>query len=160
MSNNQSKPVKLKKSFFRKGYYTPRNPDKYIGDLRKKRIVYRSSWELDFCHFLDRNTRVLRWGSEEIAIPYVKPTDKRVHHYYPDFWMEYVTADGEVIQELIEIKPSSQVQRPSPVGKKPKQQLYEQLTYAINIAKWEAAKQFCDKYGMKFRIITENTQFK
>lgn len=145
---------------FSKGYYTPRHPEKYVGDLTKRKIVYRSSWELDFCRFLDNNTSVIRWGSEEFAIPYVKPTDKRVHKYYPDFWIEYVDKDGNVIQEVIEIKPSTQVQRPTTVGKKQKQQLYEQITYAINMAKWKAAQEFCDKYGMKFRIITENTQFK
>jgi hypothetical protein len=143
---------------FSKGLYTPRHPQKYNGDLSK--IIFRSSWELDFCKFLDNNTRVLRWASEPFFIPYIKPTDKRMHKYYPDFWFEYIDKNGEIIQEVIEIKPSTQTVQPTTVGKKHKQQLYEQITYAINIAKWEAAAQFCAKYNMKFRIINENTQFK
>lgn len=143
---------------FSKGLYTPRHPDKYKADLRK--IMYRSSWELDFCRFLDNNSRVLEWASEPFAIPYVKPTDKKIHKYYPDFWFKYIDRNGEIIQEVIEIKPSTQVSQPTTVGKKPKQQLYESITYAINIAKWKACTEFCDKYNMKFRIITENTQFK
>lgn len=160
MTDIQKNTNTPKKSPFVKGYYTPKHPDKYVGNLKAKKIVYRSSWELDFCKFLDFNKNVIRWGSEEIAIPYIKPTDKRIHKYYPDFWVEYIDKDGHVIQEIIEIKPSTQVAPPSTVGKKPKQQLYEQLTYAINVAKWKACSEFCKKNGLKFRIITEQTQFK
>ena len=153
---------------FSKGFYRPRHPEKYVpGNAAKHKqgaaqnqIVFRSSWELDFCKFLDNNTRVLRWSSEPFSIPYVKPTDKRVHSYYPDFWFEYVDKNGEIIQEVIEIKPSTQTVQPTVVGKSHKQQLYESITWAINVAKWEAATQFCAKYNMKFRIINENTQFK
>lgn len=143
---------------FHKGLYVPRHPEKYKGEVN--RIVYRSSWELDFCRFLDNNKSVLAWSSEPFAIPYIKPTDKKVHKYFPDFWIEYHDKNGEIIQEVIEIKPASQIAQPNPVGKKKKQQLYEQITYAVNIAKWKAATEFCAKYKMKFRLITENTQFK
>lgn len=143
---------------FQKGLYIPRHPEKYKGNLKK--IIFRSSWELDFCKFLDNNQRVLKWASEPFYIPYVKPTDKRVHKYYPDFWFEYITRHGEVVQEVVEIKPSTQISQPTVVGKKPKQQLYESITYAINVAKWKAATEFCAKYNMKFKLVTENTQFK
>jgi hypothetical protein len=143
---------------FSKGFYKPRHPEKYKGDVNK--IVYRSSWELDFCRFLDNNQRVIEWASEPFFIPYVKPTDKREHKYFPDFWIKYISKDGEIIQEVIEIKPASQMVAPNPTGKKPKQQLYEGITYAINVAKWKAATDFCAKYGMKFRLMNENTLFK
>ncbi len=145
---------------FSKGFFHPRHPEKYVHGKTKDRIVFRSSWEEDFCIFLDNNTRVLRWSSEPFAIPYMKPTDKRMHKYYPDFWFEYVDKNGEIIQEVIEVKPLNQISQPNPTGKKPKQQIYESLTWAINTAKWKAATEFCNKYNMKFRLITENKQFR
>lgn len=141
-----------------KGRYVPKHTHKYVGDFNK--IVYRSSWEHEFCKFLDNNPNVLRWASEEIVIPYVKPTDGQVHRYYPDFYMEYKDKEGVLIKEVIEVKPKAQTQPPKTVGKNKKQQLYESITFAINIAKWKAAQQFCDKYGLRFRIITEMKMFK
>lgn len=153
---------------YQKRIYRPRHPEKFVPGNQAKhkqgkdkdQIVCRSSWEVDFCKFLDNNTRVLKWSSEPFSIPYVKPTDKRVHLYYPDFWFEYIDKNGEIIQEVIEIKPAAQMAQPTSVGKKHNQQLYEQLMWAINTAKWSAAAQFCAKYKMKFRLVNENTQFK
>lgn len=143
---------------FRQGRYQPKNPQKYKGNVDN--IVYRSSWELSFCQFLDHNPNVLQWASEEIAIPYIKPTDGKVHRYFPDFWIKYKNKKGQIIQEIVEIKPESQTKSPSRRGKRKKQQLYESVTYAINIAKWKSATQFCNKYGMKFRLLTEGQMFK
>jgi len=143
---------------FRQGYFKPRHPEKYVGDVN--RIRFMSSWELKFDQFLDNNPNILRWSSEEISIPYVKPTTGRIHKYYPDYWVEYQTKDGTIIQEVIEVKPSSQVKPPKRRGKRRKTQVYEDLTYAINIAKWTAAKAFCDSQGIRFRIVTENQLFK
>ena len=143
---------------YKQGRYNPRHPGKYKGNLHN--IVYRSSWELSFCRFLDNNTNVLEWSSEEIAIPYIKPTDGRIHRYFPDFWVKYKNKRGQIVQEVIEVKPATQSRTPSRRGKHRKQQLYENITYAINIAKWRAATQFCNKYGMTFRLITENEMFK
>lgn len=140
---------------FLQGRYTPRNKHKYVGDIN--RIIYRSSYELQMCSFLDNNQRVLRWSSEEIIIPYVKPTDGRVHRYFPDFWVEYVNKDGEILQEILEVKPKTQTRAPRAGSK---YLLYEQRTLAVNIAKWAAADAFCKKNNMKFRIITEKSVFK
>lgn len=143
------------------GKYTPKHPEKYVGD--PKRIVFRSSWEKAFNEFLDNNPNVIQWASEEIAIPYVKPTSNRhdkIHTYYPDYWVKYKNKNGEIIQEIIEIKPIAQTQPPKTAGKKKKQQLVEAITWEINKAKWAAATQFCNKYGMKFRIVSENKLFK
>jgi len=142
----------------RKGYFIPKHPAKYVGDL--KNIVYRSSWELDFMRFLDSNTSIIKWGSEIISIPYRKPTTGRIHKYYPDFWIKYKNKNGEIIQELIEVKPEKETKQPTTVGKNKKTQIYETLTYAINISKWKSAKLFCDKYGIKWRILTERNIFK
>jgi hypothetical protein len=139
---------------YKQGVYTPRNPDKYVGDPTK--IVFRSSWELSMNQFLDNNPNILRWGSEEIAIPYVKPTTGRVHKYYPDYWIEFRDQEGNIKQEIIEVKPDSQVN----VSKKKRLTEYDKLTYVINLAKWQAATDFCNKHGIKFRILTENQMFR
>ena len=144
---------------YSQGFYTPRHPDKYKGKL--DRIVFRSSWEEHFCKWADNNQRVLEWASEPFFIPYVKPTDGKVHKYFPDFWVKYLNENGKVVQEVIEIKPLTQLIAPKFTGGKSKKTiLTEAITWAINVAKWKAAEDFCDKYGMKFRKITETQQFK
>lgn len=113
-----------------------------------------SSYELEMHKFLDNNERVLRWGSEEIAIPYIKPTDGKLHKYYVDYFVEYINKDGEIVRELIEIKPFKETHKPR------KQNLREQITFAINVAKWQAATIFAKQNGWKFRIVTEKSIFK
>ena len=142
----------------RKGYFKPRHPEKYQGNLNN--IIYRSSWEYSFMTFLDNNPNVEKWGSEIIAIPYIKPTTGRVHKYYPDFWVKYKNRNGDTVQEVIEVKPDKQARKPTTKGKNKKTQLYEAVTWEINKAKWRSAKLFCDKYNMKFRILTEKELFK
>ncbi len=142
----------------RKGYFKPRHPEKYVGDVNK--IVYRSSWELSFMNFLDNNIVIELWGSEILAIPYRKPTTKRIHKYYPDFWVKYKNRKGKLVQDVIEVKPAKQTKKPTTVGKNKKTQLYEALTWEINKAKWKSAKLFCDKYGMNWKILTEKDIFK
>jgi hypothetical protein len=146
----------MAKSRFVQGYYTPKHPDKYIGDVTK--IRYMSSWELSTHTFFDTNPRILRWASEEIKIPYIKPTDRKIHHYYPDYWIEYVNKDGEVLRELIEVKPLAQTKISK--SKNPKTKLYENLTYAVNQAKWEAATAWCKQHHMTFRVISEGDIFR
>ncbi len=147
----------MKKKGHKKGFFKPRNPQKYIGDLNK--IVYRSSWEEHFMRFLDNNIRVKRWASEEIAIPYIKPTTGRVHKYYPDFFVEYVRS-GKILKELVEVKPEKQIRKPTTKGKKKQTQLYEGITWAINMAKWKYATLFCKKQGWTFKVMSEKDIFK
>jgi hypothetical protein len=141
---------------FQQGYYNPKHPQKYVGNVDK--IIYRSSWELQMNQFLDNNPNVLHWSSEEIAIPYVKPTDQKIHRYYPDYWVQYVNSAGKVIQEILEVKPAAQLTQSK--SRNPKTKLYENLTFAINSAKWEQAKKWCDDKGIKFRLITERDIFR
>jgi hypothetical protein len=141
---------------FLQGKYSPRNPIKYVGDLDN--IIFRSSWELNAMKFFDGNPNVLRWASEPIAITYTKPTDGKRHRYFPDFWIEIKNREGKIVQELIEIKPKKDSQ-PSK-SRSRKAQLYENITYAINMAKWTAASQWCQAHGMVFRVITECELFK
>ena len=143
---------------WRRGKFKPKNPEKYVGDLSQ--IWYMSSWELSVHRFFDTNPNVLRWSSEEIAISYVKPTDRRVHKYYPDYWIEFRDKHGNIKQEIIEVKPQKQTQPPTKKGKSRKTQIIETVQYAINVAKWQAATEFCDKRGIRFRILTEKQLFK
>jgi len=142
----------------KKGLFRPRHPEKYMGDLNN--IIYRSSWEQSFMNFLDNNPNIIQWGSEIIAIPYRKPTTGRIHKYYPDFWIKYKNKNGNIIQEVIEVKPEKETHQPTTVGKTKKTQLYEAITWSINTSKWKSAKLFCDKYGMVFRILTEKQIFR
>lgn len=143
---------------FRQGYFTPAHPEKYVGNVDQ--IMYRSSWELAMNKFLDNNPHILRWSSEEIAIPYTKPTDGHTHRYFPDYWIEYVNKDGKVIQEIVEVKPEAQTKPPTTRGKKQQTILYEQQTWSINVAKWQAAAAWCQARGIVFRVITEKGLFK
>ena len=79
-----------------KGKYKPRNRSKYKGDPTK--IIYRSLWERRFMVWCDENPNVIKWASEEVVIPYRSPLDRRIHKYYPDFWVKTKKHDG-----LIEI---------------------------------------------------------
>ncbi len=141
---------------FKQGYYTPKHPEKYVGNVEK--IRYMSSWEKQTNDFLDNNPNVLRWSSETLVIPYVKPTDNCIHKYLVDYWVEYVNAKGEVIQEALEVKPASQT-KPSK-SRNPRTKLYENVQYAVNVAKWQAAQKYCSDRGIIFRVVTENSIFK
>ena len=141
-----------------KGKFYPRNPEKYVGNINK--ITFRSSWEKDFMEFLDNNITVKKWGSEIISIKYLKPTTGRVHKYYPDFYVEYIDRNGKIIQDLVEVKPEKQVNKPTTRGKSKKTQLYEALTWSINMAKWRSAQLFCDKYGFNWKIMSEKEIFR
>lgn len=142
-----------KQKEWKQGEYTPQRPDKYKGTYP---IKYRSSLELQVMRRFDQDPNVLSWGSESIVIPYIKPTDGKVHKYYTDFNVRMKDPRGNVHKYLIEVKPHKQTMPPKNHGnKKPKTLLYEQVTYAINDAKWEAANAWCKKNGYKFTIITE-----
>ena len=141
-------------SRFKQGIYKPRHLEKYVGEAGN--IVFRSSWELSMCRFFDNNPNILRWSSEEVFIPYRKPTDGQIHRYFPDFWVEYKDRNGTVIQEILEVKPNDQVNP----HQKSRLTEYDKITYAINIAKWQAASIFCKQRGIKFRILTEREMFK
>ena len=136
-----------------KGKYIPKNPEKYVGDITN--IVYRSSWERRLIKFLDENPSVLKWGSEEAVIPYVSPVDNKIHRYFTDAYAKIKTKTG-IKTYLIEVKPKHQTVPP----KKPKRmsKRYQEAlkTYAINEAKWQAAKRVCDERDWNFLILTED----
>lgn len=139
---------------WKQGVFSPQHPDKYKGSHP---IVYRSSLELAVMRFFDNNSSIVEWGSESIVIPYIKPTDGKVHKYYTDFNVKVRDINGNLLKYIIEVKPHKQTIPPkNPGNKKPKTILTEQLMYAINNAKWNAAEQWAKKHGYIFSKITEN----
>jgi hypothetical protein len=138
--------------------FTPKNTTKYIGDPNN--IICRSLWERKFCKFLDENVNILRWSFETLRIPYKSPVDNLVHQYIPDFIVEKRSKGGEVETMIVEIKPAKQTKKPEMGKRKSKRSfINENITYAINTSKWEAAKQFCESNTWKFIILTEKELF-
>ena len=135
-----------------KGLYTPKHPEKYLGDVRKIRFL--SSWELRFMDFCDTNPNVLQWGSEEFRVKYFNPIKNKVCDYIPDFIIKYKDANGILVTEVIEIKPLKESVLKS------KMSTYDKVALVVNHAKWTAAKAMCDAAGVKFRVITEQEMFR
>jgi hypothetical protein len=138
--------------------FIPKNPTKYIGDITK--IQCRSLWERKFCKFLDENANIIRWSFETLKIPYLSPIDNQPHIYLPDFIVEKKSKSGTIETLVVEIKPYKQTKEPKLGKRKSKKSLInENITYAINTSKWEAAKQFCNQHSWKFVILTEKELF-
>ena len=134
--------------------YNPKNKSKYIGNPTK--IICRSLWERRVCKYLDENKNIIRWGSEELAIPYYSPVDRKMHKYYPDFIVEKKTEDGKIETLIIEVKPKKQTIQPERKKKKKSTYIKECMTYSVNESKWNAARKVCDKKGWDFIILTED----
>ena len=137
-----------------KGKYRPEYPRKYKGDPTN--IIYRSLWERKFMVYCDMNENILEWGSEEVVVPYRSPIDNRYHRYFPDFYIKYKDKSGKIKKSLIEIKPLKQTMEPKVQKRKTKGYIYEVVEYAKNMAKWEAAKEWCLDRGYEFKVLTEN----
>lgn len=91
--------------------------------------------------------------SEEIKIPYFNPVKRKPANYYPDFYIELTDKNGNKRKELLEIKPSSQIQENL------KENTYAKLQRITNYAKWQAAVQWCNERGINFRLIDEHQIF-
>jgi len=138
---------------YKQGIYVPKNPSKYRGNASN--IVYRSSWELRVFKWMDDNQSVLEWASEECVIPYKSPVDQKMHRYFPDIWAKVKGMDGRTKTYLIEIKPEAQANEPKIKKKITKQYITEVCTYAINSAKWKAAREYCIDRKWEFKVLTE-----
>jgi hypothetical protein len=136
------------------GRFTPRNPQKYIGDY--KNIIYRSSWECKMMDWLDRNPNIISWASEELIIPYISPVDGRWHRYFPDFLVKMRAKDGKLKTMLLEVKPKRQSQAPEPQKRITKRYINEVATWGVNQSKWKAANEYCLDRGWEFQVITED----
>lgn len=102
--------------------------------------------------WLESNPHVTHWASECICIPYYYVVDKKTHHYYPDYFVEF--DDGRCV--VVEIKPSSQTKQPMALN----EDSYSYREYIKNRCKWKAAVEFCKARGYDFKILTEHTVMK
>jgi len=136
---------------YHQGIYTPKNPNKYIGSGS---IHMRSSWEYTFAHFCDHDANVLEWSSEPIRIPYRHPLTGKNTTYVPDFLIRYKNNKNTIITELIEIKPMAQSVLREGMNAN------QRATVAVNMAKWTAAKHWCKKNRIAFRVVTEEELYR
>ena len=135
---------------YTQGIFIPRNKEKFLGS----KAIYRSSLELRFMKFCDNNQNVVKWGSENVVIPYLNPLDGKIHRYFVDNFVQI--KEGEKIKRyLVEIKPSKQLLPPTTKYRKKSNLIYEQTMYITNQAKWQAARDWCNKKGLEFIILTE-----
>ncbi len=153
------KPLLTGRKSYKQGYFKPKYPSKYCGNPCK--IVFRSGWERMFMIWCDITRQVVKWGSEELVIPYQSPVDGQTHRYFVDFVVYIQTPDG-VQKYCVEIKPFAQTQPPKMPRKKSLIESYQKSveTFAVNQAKWKYAEDFCNKHGMKFIVLTERELMK
>lgn len=167
MSNKDKKPKSIKDTLkprrgkIRQGYFLPKNPEKYEGDVSQ--IIYRSSWEYKFLKFCDDNEKILKYSSEPVGIAYWNPVSKKTCKYWVDAYIVTKDKSGNLKKWILEIKPLKYTQPPKPIKKMTEKQMKHYLShtkaYLINRAKFEAAKDYADSKGIKFGIITENFLF-
>ena len=146
-------------SQFKQGYYQPTYPQKY--KTNSKQIIYRSSWEFKLCRWLDLTPEVIEWASEPVAIRYFYTADNRMHTYYPDFYFAYQKPDGKIVKYIVEVKPTSQLQKPEEPKRKTLKAIqsynYQMEAFLKNSCKRQYAKKWCAENGYNFVYVTEKS---
>lgn len=137
-------------SKFSQGIFEVQNLEKYVGG---KAPYFRSSWELAFMRMCDSHPNITKWASENVKIPYLHPQTGKYANYVPDFMIQYVDKNGAEHVELIEIKPSNQTTMENA------RTLGQKWQTAINAAKWTAAQEWCQRKGLRFKVINEDQIF-
>lgn len=137
-------------SRFAQSAYAVQNTHKYVGQTIP---YYRSSWELTFMRMCDNHPHILKWASESVKIPYLNPLTNKWSNYVPDFMIQYMDKDGTTHVELIEIKPKNQTTLESAKTAK------NRAATVVNSAKWTAAQEWCQRKGIRFRVLNEDQIF-
>lgn len=135
-----------------KSKYTPKNKEKYKGDLDG--IVCRSLWERWLCKKFDSSDSIEWWSSEELIIKYYDTVTNKWRRYFPDFIIKFKQS-GKIV--IIEVKPEYQTHPPVTPKKKNKHYLHECMTYQTNQCKWKYAEEFAKNQNIEFQIWTEVT---
>lgn len=111
-------------------------------------------------NYLDLREEVHSWQSEEKFVVYYDPVTKKNRRYFPDFLVKFKNSKGEMVTEMIEVKPKAEVEGPSRNPKRRTKYWAQSVqTYITNLAKWEAAEKYCKERGYRFRIMTEEHIF-
>lgn len=143
---------------FQQGKYQVQNKEKYVGSNYTPRFL--SSWEYEVFRKFDLNKSILAWGAEVVIVPYYNPLTQKKARYMVDLYVKYRNSAGEILEELVEIKPLKETKKPRQgKGRKRNTVVYETATYVRNQAKWAAATKYAEERGMKFRVISENHIF-
>ncbi len=158
---------------YHQGNFVPTNKDKVMKLNSLGGIYFRSSLEKKFMIYLDMNEKIIKWSSEMFVIPY---TSKEViegevvyknRRYYPDFYYEIVSNNGDIKKVIAEVKPKSEYNDvllfregkfniPQNASMKKMQSLeYKFKMSQKNSSKWETMIEFCQKKGYEFIIITD-----
>lgn len=153
----------------KQGWYRVLNANKFITQVKESKTVmkstrinegyleinYKSGLELKALKYCDMNKYVKKFSLEPFPIQYLKPTDGKIHRYFVDFFIEFENNQ----KFLVEIKPFNETIEPRKPSKKSEKAIlnYQKAlqTFAINTAKWNAAKAFCQEKGIKFIVLTE-----
>jgi len=152
-----------------------KNPEKYIRE--DKKVTARSGLEIDYFKKFDNNKNILEWNSENIAIPYMKPTFNKYgtmtgmskRNYYPDIYIKIRNKQGNIEEVLGEIKPKKQIYQPK-LGKRKTEKgkknfINEKIRWFINISKWDAAGKVIENIrkrhtrNIRFMLLTEDEIF-
>jgi len=137
-------------SRFAQAVYAVQNPQKYVG---QNVPYYRSSWELAFMRMCDQHPNILKWANESVKIPYLNPLTNKWSNYVPDFMIQYMDKSGTTHVELIEIKPKNQTTLESA------KTASNRAATVVNSAKWTAAQEWCQRKGIRFRVLNEDQIF-
>jgi hypothetical protein len=103
--------------------------------------------------FLDNNPAILQWASEAIHVNYRNPFTGKNTIYVPDFFILYIDKQGKQHAEILEIKPTKETSLTEAKS------MRDKAAAILNMAKWEAAKAYCNSQGLKFRVVTETDLF-
>lgn len=139
---------------YNQGFFIPTRPGKcgnIVSLSEPQPIIYRSGWEKSFCESCDSTDAIIYWASECVKILYPNPLTNKMSFYVPDFIIKYIDKSGQLKKEMIEIKPMKE-SKLSEAGNG-----YDRLMIAKNAMKWQAAINFCNKRGYKFRVLTDNS---
>jgi hypothetical protein len=121
-------------------------------------LIYKSRNELIVFDKMDNDPNVIRWGYEILEIPYFCQIDKKIHKYKTDIYCE-INKGGQLLKCVIEVKQSEDLKQPSRPTLANRQSMqrynYNMRQYIVNMNKWKAAVDFCQKAGMKMMFLTE-----
>jgi hypothetical protein len=149
----------------KQGWYKLVNPHKFVPPIDNhmksfnestNEVQYKSSLELNAIKYADFNPHVKRFSLEPFHIKYIKPTDGKEHRYFIDLFLEFRTGD----KFIVEVKSKNETTPPQkPKSRTPKaiKRYHDAMTtFAINTAKWNAAREFAKKNDIRFIILTED----
>lgn len=110
--------------------------------------------------YLDENSAILEWSNEEKIIPYFDVSSNRWRRYFPDFYVKFKNKQGQIKEQIWEVKPLNQTIEPKVQKRITEQYVNKVLTWGKNTSKWKAATEYCQDRGWEFVILTEKELFR